>query len=120
MDKAEIIHSVFTYGSFYGKLSKPEKIFLVHPNHYNSLEPVRPDPGSIRESFFVNQVKIKHKIECSTKADFIIDDQYTVEIGGHSKSKRQISGIPESYLVVDDLEVGFKNKIPLWLFGFMY
>jgi uncharacterized protein len=59
-------------------------------------------------------------IEFSGKADFIIDEQYTFEIGGQGKSNRQISGISESFLVLDDLEVGFKNKIPLWLFGFLY
>jgi len=59
-------------------------------------------------------------IEMSGKADFQVDNKYTVEIGGQGKSKRQIAGIPDSYLVVDDLEAGIKNKIPLWLFGFLY
>jgi len=32
----------------------------------------------------------------------------------------QIKDIPDSYLAVDDTEIGFGNRIPLWLFGFLY
>ena len=36
------------------------------------------------------------------------------------KSHRRIADIPNSFVVNDDVEVGFGNKIPLWLFGFLY
>jgi hypothetical protein len=120
LDMAEITNSLFCSGSFYGKLSKPEKILLLHPNLSFCLNATAQNQGSVRESFFVNQLKANHTVEISGKADFLVDSKYTFEIGGQGKSRRQISGIPESYLVVDDMEVGFKNKIPLWLFGFLY
>jgi predicted AAA+ superfamily ATPase len=120
LDTAEITHSIFSSGSFYGKLSKPEKILLSHPNLSYCLNGSVQNQGSIRESFFVNQLKTKQTVEISAKADFLVDGKFTFEIGGQGKSSRQISGIPESYLVVDDIEVGYKNKIPLWLFGFLY
>jgi len=50
----------------------------------------------------------------------LIQNRYTVEIGGKNKSFDQIKEIPESFVVADDIEVGFGNKIPLWLFGFLY
>jgi uncharacterized protein len=45
---------------------------------------------------------------------------YTFEIGGKNKTKKQIANIPESYVVSDSIEFGYENKIPLWLFGFVY
>ena len=32
----------------------------------------------------------------------------------------QIKDIPDSFVVSDDLEIGRGNRIPLWLFGFLY
>ncbi len=120
MDTAEITQSLFSSGSFYGKLTKPGKILLAHPNLFYSLHQSGANSGGIRESFFVNQLRQSHKVELSVKADFLVDDKYTFEVGGQGKSWKQIAGIPEGYLVVDDTEAGTKNKIPLWLFGFLY
>jgi uncharacterized protein len=44
----------------------------------------------------------------------------TIEVGGKSKTARQVRDV-ESWLVAsDDIETGFGNKAPLWLFGFLY
>ena len=45
---------------------------------------------------------------------------YVFEIGGASKDAKQLKGNKNSYVVNDDVEIGFDNKIPLWLFGFLY
>ncbi len=60
------------------------------------------------------------KIALSTKGDFLIDDTYIVEVGGKSKKYNQIKDVPNSFVVSDDIEIGSGNKIPLWLFGFLY
>ncbi len=52
------------------------------------------------------------------QGDFFVDDMYLFEVGGPSKTFDQIKNIPSSYLVLDDIETGFGNRIPLWLFGF--
>jgi hypothetical protein len=54
------------------------------------------------------------------KGDFFINNRFTFEIGGKDKTNKQIEGIPDSYIVSDTIEFGYKNKIPLWLFGFLY
>ena len=120
LDTADIIHSLFNSGSFYGKLSKPGKILLLHPNVAFCMNPQNINQGSLRESFIVNQLKYNHKVELSKVADFLIDEKITFEIGGKGKTRRQIKNVPESYIIADDLETGFKNKIPMWLFGFLY
>jgi len=78
-----------------------------------------PNIGTIREVFFKSMI-FEHKIEIPKKGDFWVDEKYIFEIGGKNKSYKQIADMPNSFMVADDIEVGFKNKIPLWLFGFLY
>ena len=100
-------------------LNKPDKIYLENINLYNILCSDK-NSGSIRESFFVSQIKTNHSIKYSNIGDFIVDDNYIFEIGGKNKCFKQIKDIPNSYLVADKIEIGYGNKIPLWLFGFLY
>ena len=56
----------------------------------------------------------------TTKGDFLIDGTHTVEVGGADKSFEQIKDLPDSYLAIDDVEMGHLNRIPLWMFGMLY
>ena len=56
----------------------------------------------------------------STQGDFLVNNKYIFEMGGKNKSFSQIKDVPNSFVVADDIEMGFGNKIPLWLFGFLY
>lgn len=49
-----------------------------------------------------------------------MDDKFTFEIGGAKKRFEQIKDMPNSYMTAYDIEVGVGNKIPIWLFGFLY
>jgi len=120
MESAGIITSLYHSGSFYGKLSKPGKILLHHPNLSFALNPGEANYGNLRECFFVNQVAHSHKVELAGKGDFLVDEKYLFEIGGKGKTRKQVAGQENAYIVADDLETGFENKIPLWLFGFLY
>ena len=99
--------------------SKPSKLYLNNTN-LNYAYCDHQDTGTLRETFFANQIDKNHKIEYSKIGDFLLDETYIVEIGGKNKSYNQIKEVPDSYLVADDIEVGFGHKIPLWLFGFLY
>lgn len=112
----------------YNVLSKPEKLLMQNTNLSYALTHSA-DVGSLREAFFVNQVKnaladqnrfIDESIYASKKGDFLVDGRYTFEVGGKTKGFEQIKDLPNSYVAADDIEVGYKNKIPLWLFGFLY
>jgi predicted AAA+ superfamily ATPase len=119
LQKANLIEIIG--GNFKNKklLNKPDKIYLENTNLYNILCNDK-NIGSLRESFFVSQIKINHDVKYSFVGDFIIDDKYTFEVGGKNKKFIQIKDIEDSYIVADNIEIGFKNKIPLWLFGFLY
>ena len=101
-------------------LQKPDKLFLENSNLAYALASSTVDKGNIRETFFLNQVKYKHEVNYPDKADFIVDEKYYFEVGGRSKSQKQIEGIENAFIISDDIEHGYENRIPLWLFGFMY
>ena len=101
-------------------LQKPEKIYLDNTNLAYMLAEDTPNIGNLRETFFLNQVSQNHDVSYSEKGDFLVDNKYTFEIGGKSKTNKQIIDIPDAYRVVDNIEYGFEKTIPLWLFGFLY
>jgi len=101
------------------KVQKAAKIYLNNTNLlFAYCESC--DTGTVRETFFANQVSHKYKLHISKQGDFIVDKTYTVEVGGKSKDFLQIKDMPNSFVAADDIKVGNGNKIPLWLFGFVY
>jgi predicted AAA+ superfamily ATPase len=99
--------------------AKPAKLYLNNPN-LNNCYCYDSEIGTIREEFFINMLSLKHQVLYPKKGDFLVDDSYVFEIGGKDKSFRQIKDIDNSFIAADNIETGFGNKIPLWLFGFLY
>lgn len=121
LNKAKLINSLSAAGKSISTLQKPDKIFLENSNLSFALSPNNTDKGSIREAFFMNQLKnAGHQINLPLKGDFFIDDKYTFEIGGKGKLAKQLAGITNSFIAIDDMEAGVGNKIPLWMFGLLY
>ncbi len=120
LTSGRLINSLSASGKSISILQKPDKIFLENTNLNYALTPDHIDKGAIREAFFMNQLKNEgHEISLPLKGDFYIDEK-TFEIGGKGKSNKQLQGIDQSYVVLDDIEAGIGNKIPLWLFGLLY
>ncbi|MCX6075502.1 MAG: AAA family ATPase [Campylobacterales bacterium] len=120
LSSGKIIRMVSSYARGEEIIKKPEKIYLDNPNMFKALCQSS-DIGTIRESFFASLLEnALYEIQVSKKGDFIVNDTYTFEIGGKSKKYNQIKNLENSFIVADDIEVGFGNKIPLWLFGFLY
>ncbi len=76
--------------------------------------------GTVRETFFLNQLSHVLPVCYPTKGDFLVDNRYLFEVGGAGKTFEQIKDVPDSFLAVDNTDTGYKNRIPLWLFGFLY
>jgi predicted AAA+ superfamily ATPase len=102
------------------KLQKPEKIYLENTNIAYALAETNTDTDNMRETFFLNQLAFNHMIEYPNQGDFRVDKKYLFEIGGKSKSGKQIAGANNAYIAADNIEYGFDKKIPLWQFGFLY
>ena len=100
-------------------LGAPSKIFCDNGNLMQALV-ARPDSGTLREAFFNNQLGVRHVTTYPKKGDFLVDGKHLFEVGGAKKTFSQTKDIPNSFLAVDGTEVGRGNRIPLWLFGFLY
>ncbi|MCD4737062.1 MAG: hypothetical protein K8R53_13545 [Bacteroidales bacterium] len=89
-------------------------------NLFYALNPEMVNIGSLRETFALSQLSVKHKVFLHEKADFFVDDKYVIEVGGKNKDTGQISNFENAFLFIDDIEIGYNNRIPLWLLGFLY
>ena len=101
------------------KLSRPEKIFMDNSNLMYAYA-TNPNIGTVRETFFLSQLAVDHSVIYPAKGDFLVDGKYLFEVGGRKKSFEQIKDVADSYLAVDDTEIGHHNRIPLWMFGLLY
>lgn len=119
LDRAGVLHLLTSELKNYKKLVNPDKIFLGNPNIMYALGG-KTETGTIRETFFANQVGAYNTLQYPKKGDFFACGKYLFEVGGAGKSFEQIKDEPNSYLAVDDTEIGNGSRIPLWLFGFLH
>jgi hypothetical protein len=120
LEQADIINLLTVNTKSYSHLTKPEKIFLQNPNLAHAINWEKVNRGTLRELFFLNQLKTTQQVNFTKVGDFLVNEKYIFEIGSATKTFAQIANIEDSYLAVDEIEIGHKNKIPLWMFGFLY
>ncbi len=120
LERANLIIQLRTHTKGISQMAKPEKIFLNNTTLMYALSQKSVNTGNICETFFANQLSCKHQVTFPKNGDFMVDDKYLFEVGGKNKGKKQIKGIPNAFIASDGIEFGFNNKIPIWLFGFLY
>ena len=119
MDKAALIRRLYAKSSGMNMLTKPEKILFYNTNLMYCLTPDA-EAGTMRETYLASQLGLGHQLYMPHHGDLVVDDKWHFEVGGKRKGFAQIKDIEDSYVVSDDMEIGHGNKIPLWLFGFLY
>ncbi len=126
LDDAGLIQLLMRSSLSIKALDKPEKIYVANTN---LLYVSDPEVGTVRETFFLNQLHNYYGIKdlfqdsgiyIADQGDFYLEEKYTFEVGGKNKSFKQIKDISQSYIASDEIEIGYGHKIPLWLFGFLY
>jgi predicted AAA+ superfamily ATPase len=120
LEKAQAIMMLSKEATGLKPMAKPDKVYLGNTNYAFALGGEQTNMGNVRESFFMNQVRVKHAVTFSKVVDFIVSGKYHVEIGGKNKTKKQIAGLENAFTVLDNIEIGYGNQIPLWLFGLTY
>ena len=121
LDRAKLIHLLYSDNDSIKKLQKPDKIYMENTNLLYALTFKDVNKGTLREVFMVNQLAYQHRVEyCTRSADYTIDSKYTIEVGGKSKDGKQIANSKQAFIAADDIEYSAGNKIPLWAFGFLY
>ena len=119
MEKAGLIGQLRNETSGIRGLGKVDKVYLDNTNIIFNLVEEKSNIGNLRETFFFNQMRVKNEVISSQKADFAIEN-YTFEVGGKNKQQNQIEKDGKSFIVKDDIEYGYRNVIPLWVFGLNY
>lgn len=119
LDRAGLLMLLTKEQKDYKHLSKPSKIFLGNGDLMYAISSTV-NLGTCRETFFANQLSAIGQLTMPKKGDFLLDSHYLFEVGGSSKDFRQIANIPDSFLAIDDIEMGHQNRIPLWMFGLLY
>lgn len=121
LEDAGVVLTLGKAGKGLRAMEKPEKIYLNNPNLCHAMAGGRtPDIGALRETFFLNMLRAGHEVASPARGDFLVDDALTFEIGGKNKDGGQIKELPHAWLALDMIEIGQGNRIPLWLFGFLY
>lgn len=120
LQEANITRNLYKDAKGITQMQKPDKIYLENSNLQYAFAPIHANMGNARETFFINQVNYKHTVEYAPESDFLVDHTFTFEVGGKSKTDKQIKNTANSFIVSDDLEYGTANRIPLWMFGFLY
>jgi hypothetical protein len=118
LNRAGIVRQIFSVMTSPKGLVKPQKILLDNSSLMFALG--SPKIGAERECTFASFLNVGHRVNFAKDGDFIVDDRYLFEVGGKGKGFAQIRNIPDSFVAADDIEFGLGNKIPLWLFGFLY
>lgn len=120
LNDAQMLALLYFQDKGINSLNKAEKIYLDNSNLIYNFSGNTGNIGNMRETFFMNQVGYQNKLNASKNADFMVNDKYTIEIGGKNKKQSQIKGIENAFIVKDNITIGNDNIIPLWLFGFLY
>jgi predicted AAA+ superfamily ATPase len=120
LEQAKLISTLQPAGKSTAVLQKPEKIYLNNTNLLFALAEQQVDTGNLRETFFLSQINVMRKITMPKQGDFFVDNKYTFEVGGKDKSRKQIAGIKNAWVVKGDLEYPIGNDLPLWIFGLLY
>lgn len=120
LEKAHLIIQLQQSNKGISQLSKPEKLYLRNTNLLYAIAEENAETGTLRETFFINQLLYHHKINLPKSGDFLVNDTYTFEIGGKNKTREQIITVNEAYIVKDTIETGVNRTIPIWMFGFLY
>lgn len=119
MERAGIIAQLRNDTKGIRLLGKIEKVYLDNTNLMSAIGENNPDIGNMRETFFFNQMRLNHPVVSSDVSDFKIGE-YTFEVGGKNKTRKQIVSLENAFIAKDDIEYGYLNTIPLWAFGFNY
>ena len=120
LNDSYIINSIYKSAHGISFLQKPDKIFLENTNLIYALSHDYINIGNIRETFFLNQLNSKYTITYPENGDFLVNGKWLFEVGGKTKTGKQIKGEKDAYIAADQIEIGAEKQIPLWLFGFLY
>jgi len=120
LHRAALIRMIYKQTRSISLLNKPDKIWMHNTNLMFAISGDNVEIGTVRETFFMQNLAHNHVLSLPEKGDVLVDNTYLFEIGGKNKQQDQIDKDGKSFVVKDDIEYGYLNVIPLWAFGLNY
>jgi len=120
LEDAGLISFLYKSSKKIRAIESPSKIYLQNTNLCYAIGNGKENIGTIREIFILNMLYKTYNVTLPLAGDFLIDGNIVFEVGGRKKNKAQIWQEKNAYIVCDDIEIGIADKIPLWIFGFIY
>ena len=113
---ARLINMVYPKGEEFPK--KPSKLMMHNSNLMYAVYPVKVNEQDVLDTFFLNAMYKGHKLYKGDKGtSFLVDEGLHFRI---CTENCKFKNHPDVYYAMHRLEQGEGNKIPLWLFGFLY
>jgi len=121
LERAQLLRSLHANTRGLSFLNKPDKLYLHNTNLIHLLGEGNPDTGNLRETWAISQLAgAGLQLRYPKAGDVLVNEHWTVEVGGAGKSGKQLSEVDHSLVIRDGIEHGYGNVIPLWLLGFLY
>lgn len=117
LSDSRLINIIYPIGQEFPK--KPAKVIMNNSNLIYAIYPIHVEQQDVMETFFVNSLLSGHLVnEGSKQGNYIIDENKRFRICDAENTKMRLNN--ETIYARYNTEVGKDNKIPLWLFGFLY
>jgi uncharacterized protein len=128
LSRGRLLQTISRAGTGIKSVRKPEKMYLENTNIIAAItipNRVEPSVGTVRETFFCSAVAPIHSVKSFAGIDFLLDDEWLVEVGGQNEDAQQLqsSGLKSNkktrLLALDGIESGSGDRVPLYLFGLL-
>ena len=117
LSDSRLINIIYSVGQDFPK--KPAKVIMNNSNLIYAIYPIHIEQQEVMETFFVNALLSKHTINEGNKCGYyIIDRNRHFRVCDAENTKMRLNN--DTIYVRYNMKVGKDNKIPLWLFGFLY
>ena len=117
LSDSRLINIIYPVGQEFPK--KPAKVIMNNSNLIYAIYPIHVEQQDVMETFFVNALLSGHLVnEGNKQGNYIIDENKRFRICDAENTKMRLNN--ETIYACYNTEVGKDNKIPLWLFGFLY
>ena len=117
LSDSRLINIIYPVGQEFPK--NPAKVIMNNSNLIYAIYPIHVEQQNVMETFFVNTLLSGHLVnEGNKQGNYIIDENKKFKICDAENTKLRLNN--ETIYVRYNTEVGKDNKIPLWMFGFLY
>ena len=117
LSDSRLLNIIYSVGQDFPK--KPAKVIMNNSNLIYAIYPIHVEQQEVMETFFVNALLSEHTINEGNKCGYyIIDRNKRFRVCDAENTKMRLNN--DTIYVRYNMKVGKDNKIPLWLFGFLY